>query len=91
MASNVRLQQNKPKRFCLKCKIELITSSWFNSPYCSECGRLAYEQRRKTERALNESYCPFCHMLLAEHKQDEAQLCLYNLRGYVIQKVGSVE
>jgi len=80
------LQQNRPKRYCLRCKKD-ITSDVFSSSYCWECGPIIHEEKRKTEQAMWKSYCPFCKMLLAEHKQNEAQLCLYNLRGYVIDKI----
>lgn len=82
---NPALQQTKPKRFCLKCNKDISMNSMFGSSYCWECGAIMHEQKRKTENAMWKAYCPFCNMLLAEHKQNEAQLCLFNLRGYVKQ------
>ena len=90
MASNFRLQQHKPKKFCQRCNKDISSDSMFGSSYCWECGALIHEQKRKQEQAMWKAYCPFCHMLLAEHKQEEAQLCLFNLRGYVQQKNGDV-
>ena len=86
--SNYKFQQERPKRFCLRCNTDISKDSIFGSSYCFKCHALNREEERKKENALRESYCPFCHMLLAEHKQNEAQLCLYNLRGYVQQKNG---
>lgn len=92
MSSNYKpqLQQRSPKRVCIKCSKDISNYPAFSFSFCSECMSIKHEQEKKVERAMWKSYCPFCHMLLAEHKQNEAQLCLYNLRGYVTSEQQSV-
>ena len=73
------LQQRKPPQKCIKCNALLD----FGGTYCWECSSLIREQERKEEKAMRESYCPFCKKLIGSHKENESQRCLYNLRGYV--------
>ena len=68
---------------CWKCGKQFNALSAFTESVCNDCYSLKCEQERKDERAMWKAYCPFCHMLLAEHKEMESKKCLYNLRGYV--------
>lgn len=82
MSNYKPLQQKKPIKKCIRCD-KVLDFFGFSQTYCVDCSVLRHEQKRKDEDAMRKAYCPFCQMLLAEHKQDEAQKCLYNLRGYV--------
>jgi hypothetical protein len=68
---------------CYKCGKKWNSFTAFADSVCSECKLLKQEREAKDERAMWKAYCPFCQMLLAEHKDIEAKKCLYNLRGYV--------
>lgn len=86
MSSNYQPQQKPYKqniKTCYKCNKQFNVFSSFSESICTDCYILKREQERKEERAMWKAYCPFCHMLLAEHKEMESKKCLYNLRGYV--------
>ena len=71
---------------CYKCGKKWNSITSFGDSMCSQCRTLKAEQEAKIHKAMQESYCPFCKMLLAEHKPNEAQLCLFNLRGYLTKE-----
>ena len=68
---------------CYKCGKKWNSITSFGDSMCKACRDIKFEYEQKIKKAMQETYCPFCKMLLAEHKQNEAQLCLFNLRGYL--------